>query len=321
MPKTLSARVCTLLWLCLVFANPDTTVFAAEGKPSIREQVLSQLENSSAHYATLDAWTARRKELREEFLKGAGLWPLPERGSLKVVVHSRREYDGYSVENVALETMPGFFCTGNLYRPLKQNQPGPGILCPHGHFKPLGRMRPEQQIRCAQFARQGATVFSYSMVGWQDSQQTTHDDPLVLALQTWNSIRALDYLCSLPEVDTNRLGVTGASGGGTQTFFLAALDDRVRVSAPVVIVYPWTEPDGCKCEGGMPVMQKAQTDAIELAASVGPRAQLLVSCGNDPTRDFPQVGFPFIQRVYALHGKSNLVENVHLADEGHDFGP
>jgi len=165
-------------------------------------------------------------------------------------------------------------------------------------------------------------VFSYSMVGWQDSQQTTHSDPLVLALQTWNSIRALDYLCSLSEVDTNRLGVTGASGGGTQTFFLAALDDRVRVSAPVVIVYPWTEPDGCKCEGGMPVMQTAQTDAIELTASIAPRPQLIVSCGGkDQTRDFPQVGFPFIQRVYALHGSSNLVESVQFIDEGHDYGP
>jgi len=308
-----------LLWLAV---EPiGVHLGASESANTIRDKVLLQLEKSGAQNATSNAWTARRKELREEFLKGAGLWPLPERAPLKVIIHSRREYDGYSVENVALETMPGFFCTGNLYRPLKQEKAGPGILCPHGHFKPLGRMRPEQQIRCAQFARLGATVFSYSMVGWQDSQQTTHDDPLVLALQTWNSIRALDYICSLPEVDTNRLGVTGASGGGTQTFFLAALDDRVRVSAPVVIVYPWTEPDGCKCEGGMPVMQRAQTDAIELAASVSPRAQLLISCGNDPTSDFPKVGLPFIQRAYALHGKANFVENVHLADEGHDYGP
>ncbi|MBI3852055.1 MAG: CehA/McbA family metallohydrolase [Verrucomicrobia bacterium] len=307
------------MWL--VVLNQTAGVSGAEGRPSIRDKVLSQLEKSPVQYSTLNTWSARRKELREEFLRGAGLWPLPEKKTLHVVVHSRRQYDGYSVENVALETMPGFFCTGNLYRPLKQDRPRPGILCPHGHFQPLGRMRPEQQIRCAQFARMGATVFSYSMVGWQDSRQTTHDDPLVLALQTWNSIRALDYLCSLSEVDTNRLGITGASGGGTQTFFLAALDDRVRVSAPVVIVYPWTEPDGCRCEGGMPVMQTAQTDAIELAASVAPRPQLLISCGNDPTSDFPQVGFPFIQRVYALHGKSNLVENVHLADEGHDYGP
>jgi len=313
--------IASVTLFCLALAYPKTDLTAAEGAQLIREKVLRQLEHSSARNTTLDAWTARRKELREEFLKGAGLWPLPERGPLKVVVHSRREYDGYLVENVALETMPGFFCTGNLYRPLNHETRGPGILCPHGHFKPLGRMRPEQQIRCAQFARLGATVFSYSMVGWQDSGQTTHEDPLVLALQTWNSIRALDYLCSLPEVDTNRLGVTGASGGGTQTFFLSALDDRVRVSAPVVIVYPWTEPDGCKCEGGMPVMQKAQTDAIELAASVAPRAQLLVSCGKDQTSDFPQVGFPFIQRVYALHGKSNFVESAHFADEGHDFGP
>ena len=317
----LSRLVLAVVPLGLVFGQSASNLLASSSADVIREKVLRQLENSRARYTTLEAWTARRKELREEFLTGAGLWPLPERKPLNVIVHSRREYEGYSVENVALETMPGFFCTGNLYRPLKQEKPGPGILCPHGHFKPLGRMRPEQQIRCAQFARLGATVFSYSMVGWQDSQQTTHDDPLVLALQTWNSIRALDYLCALPEVDTNRVGVTGASGGGTQTFFLAALDDRVRVSAPVVIVYPWTEPDGCRCEGGMPVMQTAQTDAIELAASVAPRAQLLVSCGKDQTGDFPQVGFPFIQRVYALHGKSSLVENVHLADEGHDYGP
>src|SRR5262245_9533901 len=227
----------------LAVAQLEIYLCAATGDTRIRNKVLSQLENSRAQYATPDAWSARRKELREEFLKGAGLWPLPERKPLHVIVHSRREYDGYSVENVALETMPGFFCTGNLYRPLQPDKPGPGILCPHGHFKPLGRMRPEHQMCCAQFARLGATVFSYSMVGWQDSTQTTHDDPLVLALQTWNSIRALDYLCSLPMVDTNRLGVTGASGGGTQTFFLAALDARVRVSAPVVIVYPWSEPE------------------------------------------------------------------------------
>ncbi len=321
MPLSFSRPPFCAIVFCLALAQSKPSSMAATSAPNLRDHVLRQLERSRVQNASSNTWTARKKELREEFLKGAGLYPLPERKTLNIIVHSRREYDGYSVENVALETMPGFFCTGNLYRPLKTDKPGPGILCPHGHFKPLGRMRPEQQIRCAQLARLGATVFSYGMVGWQDSQQTTHEDPLVLGLQTWNSIRALDYLCELPQVDTNRLGVTGASGGGTQTLFLAALDERVLASAPVVIVYPWTEPEGCKCEGGMPVMQKAQTDAIELAASVAPRAQLLISCGNDPTSDFPQVGFPFIKRVYALYGKSNLVENVHLAGEGHDFGP
>ena len=130
---------------------------------------------------------------------------------------------------------------------------GAGILCPHGHFKPLGRFRADQQIRCAQLARDGATVYSYSMVGWQDSRQTTHDDPHVLALQTWNSLKALDFLSSLDGVDPKRIGMTGVSGGGTQTLYLALLDDRVRASAPVVILYPWSAPEGCcLCEGGFP---------------------------------------------------------------------
>jgi hypothetical protein len=298
------------LTCCLRGADPDQ-----------RELVARQLQQSRDKCETPTAWEDRRQELRREFLKGAGLWPLPAKRPLNPIVHSRREHDGYSVENVALETLPGFFCTGNLYRPLPQTAPAPAILCPHGHFRPDGRYRADQQIRCAHFARMGATVFSYSMVGWQDSQQTTHQDPLVLALQTWNSLRALDYLCSLKEVDPQRIGMTGASGGGTQTFFLATLDDRVRVSAPVVIVYPWAAPAGCRCEGGLPVMQAAQTNAIELAAAVAPRPQLLISVGGDPTKDFPQAGFPFIKHVYEIHGKGDLVENVHLPNEAHDFGP
>jgi hypothetical protein len=283
--------------------------------------VKKQLERSAHEYTTIDSWTRRRAELREGFLRGAELWPMPARPPVLAIVHSRREHDGYTVENIALETMPGFYCTGNLYRPTDARTPRPLVLCPHGHFRPLGRFRAEHQIRCAQFARMGATVFSYGMVGWQDSQQTTHDDPLVLALQTWNSIRALDYLVALPEVDPKRVGITGASGGGTQTFFLAALDNRIAASAPVVIVYPWTAPDGCKCEGGMPVMLAAQTNAIELAASVAPRPQLFVSVGNDATKDFPEIGFPFIKRVYEIHGQPENVQNLHLADEGHDYGP
>lgn len=290
--------------------------------------VEKQLESSRQLYTTSEQWAERRTELRAGFLRGAGLWPLPDRPAVNVIAHSRRERDGYSVENVALETMPGFYCTGNLYRPLEQGesgeqvQPGPGILCPHGHFRPLGRFRENHQIRCAHFARMGATVFSYSMVGWQDSTQTTHNDPLVLALQTWNSLRALDFLAQLKQVDPQRLGITGASGGGTQTFFLAALDDRVRASAPLVIIYPWTAPEGCLCEGGLPVMQATQTNAIELAASIAPRAQLIISVGApDPTKDFPKFGFPFIQHVYETHRRGDQAELLHLATEKHDFGP
>ncbi len=284
-------------------------------------RVRQQLHRSQTKYATPDAWAARREELRREFLKGARLWPLPRRPRVKAIVHSRREYGDYSVENIALETLPGFYCTGNLYRPLGRKDLGPAILCPHGHFRPLGRFRENHQIRCAHFARMGATVFSCSMVGWNDANQTEHrQEPLVLALQTWNSIRIVDFLTGLERVDPTRVGVTGASGGGTQSFYLALVDARVKASAPAVIVYPWAAPEGCLCEGGMPVTQAADTNAIELAAATAPRAQLLMSVGKDATRNFPEFGFPFIQAMYDVAGAGDRVRNVHFADEAHDFG-
>jgi putative membrane-bound dehydrogenase-like protein len=293
----------------------------ADRLPGDERHVLSQLNQSLKRYSTAGAWGKRRAELRREFLKGAQLWPLPDRPPVNTIIHSRRKYKGYTVENVALETLPGFYCTGNLYRPLDRKDLGPAILCPHGHFRPLGRYRENHQIRCAHLARMGATVFSYSMVGWQDSQQTTHEDPLVLALQTWNSLRAVDFVAGLERVDANRVGVTGASGGGTQSMFLALIDDRVKASAPLVIVYPWTAPQGCLCEGGMPVMRAADTNSIELAAATSPRPQLLISVGNDPTQNFPTVGFPFIERMYGVAGSAKSVQNIHFADEKHDFGP
>jgi dienelactone hydrolase len=287
-----------------------------------RAQVLADVARMDAEHRDRSAWDRRRAELREGFLKGAGLWPLPKQGPLRVERRSLRRHDGYTVENVAIETLPGFYCTGNLYRPSAAHGQTAGVLCPHGHFKPLGRFRPEQQIRCAHLALMGATVLSYAMVGWQDSTQTTHDDPNVLALQTWNSLKALDFLCGLPDVDAARIGATGASGGGTQTLYLALLDDRVKASAPVVILYPWSPPDGCcRCEGGLPIMRESGSNCFEFAAAIAPRPQLVVSVGHDPTHDFPEVGYPFIRRAYAACGAAGDVESVLLPKEQHDFGP
>jgi putative membrane-bound dehydrogenase-like protein len=309
--------------LALSGLSPGQGAAAGEAPAALDQRPLveSELAASSERYTTAEAWDARREEIRTRFLFGAGLWPLPALPPPRPLLHGRREHQDYSVEELALETFPGFYLTANLYRPLALEKRAPGILSPHGHFKPDGRFMPDQQALCAHLARMGATVLSYGMVGWQDSRQTTHDDPLVLALQTLNSIRALDYLSGLETVDPAWIGITGASGGATQTIFLAMLDDRIRASAPVVIVYPWAAPSGCRCEGGLPVMQAAATNAIEIAAAAAPRPQLLVSVGGDETRDFPQSGFPFIRGVYQLHGRAELVENVHLADEAHDYGP
>jgi dienelactone hydrolase len=284
-----------------------------------------QLAEFSRSFSSLAEWKARASRVRDGILKGAGLLPPPKTCALKPIFHSQRKYKDYTVENVAFESLPGFFVTGNLYRPCTEKPPYPAILCPHGHFRYPnggGRFRPDQQLRCGMLAKMGAVVFSYDMVGWGDSTQTTHEHPQVLALQLWSSIRCLDFLESLIDVDRKRIGVTGASGGGTQSFLLAAVDERITVSIPVVMVSAHFF-GGCNCESGMPIHRSKShvTNNADIAALAAPRPQLLISCGEDWTKNNPEVEFPYIQNVYRLFGAAGSVENLHLAEEGHDYGP
>ncbi|NQV33678.1 MAG: acetylxylan esterase [Phycisphaeraceae bacterium] len=302
------------------------TVELCQGQYQSDAQAVQQLQRLSAHSQTLDQWKIRRAQVRENILRGTDLWPLPERTPLNPMLHSRRTYDGYSVENVAIETRPGVFATGNLYRPLDGDGPFPAILCSHGHWSKktdYGRFRPDMQYRCATLARTGAVVLAYDMVGYGDSENAgwQHRRPEVLKLQLWNSIRLLDYLCSRPDVDTRRIGMTGASGGGTQTFLLTAVDDRIAVSVPVVMVAAHFF-GGCDCESGMPIHKRGdyETNNAEIAALAAPRPMLLVSDGQDWTQNTPRVEFPFIQNIYGLYDAEGEVLNVHLGDEGHDFG-
>ena len=186
----------------------------------------AQLERFAGEFATAAQWRQRAARVREGMRRGMRLVP-PPKGPLNPLIHGEREGGGYRVANVAFESLPGFFVTGNLYRPTQPPAPGAahaGMLCPHGHF-PGGRFRPDMQRRCAALARMGAVVFAYDMVGWGESRQVDHkDDPYVLTLQCWNSTRVIDFLLALGDVDPDRIGITGASGGGTQTFLMAALD-------------------------------------------------------------------------------------------------
>lgn len=274
-------------------------------------------------FSNLQEWEERAKRNRAGILKGAGLVPLPERSPLNAKTHSRKEMKGYSVENVFFESLPGFFVTGNLYRPLRKGGLGKfaGILCPHGHT-PEGRLAKYTQARCASLARMGAIVFAYDMVGWNDDAKSVDHrrDKNVFAYQTWNSMRALDYLLSFREVDPRRIGVTGESGGGTQTFVLTALDPRVRAAAPVVMASAHFY-GGCNCESGMPVHESDthKTNNAEIATMAAPRPLLLVSVGGDWTKNTPKVEFPYARRVYSLFGSPNNVENFHLAEEGHGY--
>lgn len=269
------------------------------------------------------AWETRAEKIKAQIRTGMELETIPAKPKSTPIIHSKRTMDGYTIENVAFESLPGIYVTGNLYRPIRKQKSYAGILCPHGHGEnPHGRFRDQTQIRCATLARMGAVVFVLDMVGQGDAKQTEHKFSKALKLNTIDNIRALDFLISQPGVDPERIGVTGESGGGTQTFLLAALDSRVKVSVPTVMVSAHFF-GGCVCESGMPIHKKGdfQTNNVEIAALTAPRPMLLTSDGGDWTKNTPEVEFPFIQHIYSLYGKKGEVENVHLPNEKHDYGP
>lgn len=285
------------------------------------EQARERLARMAEQIPDGDAWRRRAADIRAGILRGAKLERLPAACDLRPIRHSRREYDGYSVENVAFEALPGFFVTGNLYLPLEFKPPIPGVLAPHGHGAHQ-RFHESTQIRCATLARMGVAVLAWDMLGYGESQPCGHDAAEALRIQTYSSLRAVDFLLSLGVVDERRLAVSGESGGGTQSFLLAAIDPRIDVSAPVVQVSAHFY-GGCGCESRMPihVHDGWETNNVEIAASFAPKPLLLVSCGADWTRDTPEVEFPYVRRIYRLLGAEAAVENAHFASEGHDYGP
>lgn len=299
-----------------------------QGHYHSEEEAVAQLARMAATYSNLDQWEMRAARVRDQIRKGMQLDPLPERTPLNMVIRKPRRYDGYSVESAAFEALPGFYVYGSLYRPLLPDTDAtlqrPGILCPHGHARgPAGgRYRPDQQYRCATLARMGAIVFSYDMIGFGDSEHVgwDHGHKQALTLQTWSSMRAVDFLEALPDVDAERIAVTGCSGGGTQTFLLTALDERVKVAAPVVMVSAHFF-GGCNCESGMPIHKTAdlETNNAEIAALAAPRPMLLVSVGGDWTKNTPFVEMPYIRNVYNLYGAVQSVENAHFPNQKHGY--
>ena len=293
------------------------------------EEGRKELKEILAKTKDREGWEARRKLVRKGIREGLGFQTWPRKTKMRVIRHSKVGRDGYTVENVGIETIPGYFLCGNLYLPSHQSKEMPVILCPHGHWSQEdlhqhGRHRDEMQYRCGALARMGCGVFAYEMVGYGDSKRLGWKhrwDPQVMALQTWNSMRALDFLLNLPGADKTRVGVSGASGGGTQSFLLAALDDRITLSAPCVMVSCHFF-GGCRCESGLPVHVREThvTNNAEIAALFAPKPQLLVSNGDDWTQHNPTLEFPFLQKIYQRYGAGDLVENVHLPEEKHDYG-
>jgi pimeloyl-ACP methyl ester carboxylesterase len=308
------------------FAQPSPSTLLCQGAYYSEEQGAQQLQRVSATIGTLKNWTSHADSIRAQIRKGLNLEVLPSRSPLNSKFRNKKVLDGYSVEAVAFESLPGFYVTGNLYRPTGKHKKKSlaVIACPHGHWsrpEDYGRFRNDMQIRCAALAKMGALVFAFDMIGYGESQQLDHKYTQNLTLQTWNSVRIIDFLLSFPEADPKRVAFTGASGGGTQTFLAAAIDDRVTVSVPVVMVSAHFF-GGCVCESGLQIHRTGDKvfSNAEIACLAAPRPMLLVSDGDDWTKNNPSVEFPFAQHVYGLYGKKESVELAHFPDEKHDYG-
>lgn len=275
---------------------------------------------------SLAEWQARAEHLRRHILACAGLDPFPERCPLEAEIFPIAQGEGFSVCAYRFQSLPGFWATGNLFVP-EGDGPFPAVLNPHGHWD-SGRLEHSERgsvpARGVAFARMGAVALTIDMVGYHDSDQVIHRfggprehlwsfGPLFL--QLWNLIRAVDFLSELEYVDSQRIGCTGASGGGTQTFMLTAVDQRIRVAAPVNMISLFMH-GGCACENAP--MLRIDADNVEIAALAAPRPMLMVSATGDWTSETPQVEYPAVRRVYELYGAADKVESVHV-DAPHNY--
>ncbi|HMP17852.1 MAG TPA: hypothetical protein PKD72_12565, partial [Gemmatales bacterium] len=293
-------------------------------------------------YRTSAEWEKRAAALRLQLKIALGLHPMPEKTPLQAVIHGKRDMGDYTVEKVYFASFPGHYVCGNLYRPQGKAGRLPVVLNPHGHFAE-GRFTRESdavvqrdleskaeereagarfplQAAAVGLCRLGCIVFHYDMVGYADAAQPIphmvgfNALPAELrlqsffGLQTWNSIRALDFVCELPDADTSRIGVTGASGGGEPTFFFSAadppVDPRPTVSFPAVMVSGNMQ-GGCICENASLV--RLGTNNIEIAALFAPKPQAMTGA-NDWTRDIETKGLPELRQIYSLYQAADLVD-------------
>ena len=317
---------------------------------------------------SLEEWQARAEELRLQLQVALGLHPPLQLDAVQANIYGPVERDDYTIEKVTFESLPGFYVTGNLYRPrnLPADQRVPAVLAPHGHWdnarfydadpaavKKLladGSERFENaarnhiQARCVQLARMGCVVFHWDMIGYCDSQQinsqrahrfgkqppseeVTADGWLlfspraeaygqsILGMQTLAIHRAVDMLLALPEVDPQRIAISGASGGGTQSFLGAAVDPRISVAFPAVMVSTGMQ-GGCTCENAC--WLRTGTGNVEMAGLIAPRP-LGMTAADDWTRTMPEDGFPQLQQLYALYDARPNVALFPALHFGHNF--
>ncbi len=287
-----------------------------------------------AEFRSKEEWLDRAARLKKQILVSAGLWPAPAKTPIKATIFGKVDRGDHTVEKAYFESYPGFYVTGNLYRPKNATGKIPAVLCPHGHWT-YGRLENQQlnsgPARAAGFARQGYVAFSYDMVGYNDSAAISHRFAAghrenivdreslwsvnLLGLQLWNSIRSIDFLLTLPEVDPERIACTGESGGGTQTFLLMAVDDRVKLSAPVNMV-SFLMQGGSVCENAPNL--RIDTNNVEIASLMAPRPMMMVSATGDWTKNTMTSEYPAVRRIYKLFDAEDKLTAIQI-DAAHNY--
>lgn len=275
-------------------------------------------------YSDKASWELRRDSLRKEVRELLAIDDaLARRVDAKPVFSKIRKFDGYTVQNFYLETLPGLYVCGSIYAPASKGK-HPLIICPNGHFS-NGRYNDAQQQRLATLARMGAICVDYDLYGWGESALQVgsegHHTSQAHVVQALNGVSILDFMIDRKDVDTTRVGVNGGSGGGSQSVLLTVLDPRYTAACPVVSLSAYFD-GGCPCESGMPIMTAGNgTCNPELLAMFAPLPLRIVSDGKDWTNIVPENEYPYIQRIYGFYDAKDKVSNVHLPKEGHDFGP
>jgi cephalosporin-C deacetylase-like acetyl esterase len=331
----------SLLWMVRVSCAP-----AQEPKPGdavIDKYLAQETERLDKRFldgaTTREQWEARRPRLRQEYLDMLGLWPLPEKTPLHATVTGTVERDSVVIEKLHFQSRPGLYVTGNLYRPKKSNGRLPTVLYVCGHS---GRGRDGNKTAFQNhgmwFGSNGyvCLVIDTLMLGeipgihhgtynhgrwwWQARGYTP------AGVECWNGIRAIDYLVSRPDVDPDRIAVTGISGGGAYTIWIAAADERVRCAVPVSGMSDLESYVSHKIINGhcdcMLMVNTYGWEWTTIAAQIAPRPLLFCNSDNDPI--FPMDGnrriIARLRQVYQMYGKPELVDD-YVSKGGHAYRP